>query len=104
MVTLRVNASKHPTETPLGRDASNNAAPHNIPQKHTTKYTNLTYVWGPYISTGSATRLEINCECEVIKFYHDTGNLYKDKPVLATRAQLHLDEYSEAYKCPDQHK
>ena len=85
MVTLRVNASKHPTETPLGRDASsaqlNNATSHNIPQKHVTKYTYLTYVWEPYISTGSATELEINCEyIKVITFYPHTGNLYKDKP------------------------
>lgn len=85
IVTLRVNASKHPTETPLGRDESsaqlNNATPHNIPQKHTAKYIYLTYAWGPYISTGSAAELENNCECiKVIMFYPNTGNLYNDKP------------------------
>lgn len=86
MVTLRVNASEHPTETPLGRDASsaqlNNATPHhNPPQKHTTKYTYLTSVRGPYVFTGSATDLEISCKCiKAVRFHASTGKLHDDKP------------------------
>lgn len=42
---------------------------------------NLTYVRGPYIFTGSATDLEISCECiKAVRFHASIGKLHDDKP------------------------